>query len=484
MRRRIGAPGREDGMTIVEVMVAGMILVVGALGVLGIVDAATRNTFRAEQSQVVANVLQGELEKLRQIPYSELALTELPVHANDPEDPDSRVANTSFYYTGRNGTGLKPLVYNGAANGAETIEGGTVEPGPVPFQVGDIRGNVYRYVVWDTCPSALCADGRHLKRAVVAVRLAATASGGDSRRYQEVQGQFVDPEAEPTAFPDQETGGSDAVPWILWLADTPCNEAARQPHPPENGDHPSHNTRGDCANGLQVGNVPGAPDLLWTDPPDLPELPPETPPFPGYPDYNYDYSTEFNRQPDEDEGLQLTPGEACDSTEMTELARGVATGPDSDPSTYQKVHRWLSPPMPESPGSDDVLLTGDGTLSLWTRSVAGAVYEGRICAWLFVRTYQETTILDTLAFNLGPPLSLHFEHFATAWPSTETEITLPMSFGYAEEGGALALPEGSRLGLSIGVGGDTQTGLQLLYDEPSFESRLQLDTAGALPPGA
>jgi type II secretory pathway pseudopilin PulG len=474
---------REDGMTIVEVIVAGMILVVGGLGVLGIVDAATRSTFRAEQSQVVSNVLQAEMEKLRQLPYEKLALTALPVHDNDPENPNSRVASVSFFYAGRNGTGLKSLVYNGAPDGSETIEGGTVSPGPTPFQVGQIKGDVYRYVVWDTCPSSLCQDGRYLKRAVVAVSLDQTASGG-ARRYQEVQGQFVDPDAEPADVSGQQPGGSETVPWPLWLTDTPCSQAERQPHPPENGDHASHNTRGDCDNGPQVGNVPGAPDLLWTEAPDLPPQNPEPPDpdFPGYPDYKYDYSTDVEGEGDE--GLQVLPGGKCDSTATTDLARGVATAPDADPSAFRKVHRWLTPPMPATAGGADVLLAGDGTLHLFTRTIASAVYQGRVCAWLFVRTYDKGTITDTLVFNLGPPLSLHFNHFATSWPSSGwTEITLLLSFGHADEGGALPLPPGSRLGLALSVGDDTPTGLQFLYDEPSFDSLLQLETTGALPPG-
>jgi type II secretory pathway pseudopilin PulG len=463
---------REEGMTIVEVVVAGLILVVGALGVLGVVDAATRNTFRAEQSQAVANLLQGEMEKLRQIPYGELALTSLPIHSNDPDNPNSRIANTNYFYTGREGTGLKQLVYNTGPSGDETVEGGTVDPGPTPFEVGDVKGNVYRYVVWDTCPSGLCADGRHLKRAVVVLTLDQTASGG-TRGYQEVQGQFVDPDAKPSAFPSQEPGSEGIVPWPLWLTDTPCSQSERLPHPAENGDHDTHNTRGDCADGMQTGNNPGAPDLLWTSAPD------------DGPDFEYDYALDVNPQPDEDEGLQLLPGGDCASAQMTGVATGVATEPDpeAEQTNFQKVHRWLSPPMPATEGDDDVLLTGDGTLSLWTRTVSGAVYQGRICAWLFVRTYKEEKITDTLAINLGPPLSLYFSHFATSWPSKETEIFLPLSFGHAGEGGALPLPEGSRLGLAISVGDDTPTGLQVLYDEPSFESKLLLETTGAVPPG-
>lgn len=462
---------REDGLTIVEVMVAGMILVVGGLGVLGIVDAATRQTFRAEQSQVVANVLQAEMERLKQLPYEELALTALPVHDNDDANPSSRIASTSFFYTGRNGTGLKPLVYNGATSGGETIEGGTVASGPTPFQIGEVKGDIYRYVVWDTCPSSLCADGKHLKRAIVAVSLDTTASGG-TRRYQEVQGQVVDPDAEPSNFPEQEPGGSDTVSWTLWLSDAPCNQTERLEDPSENGDHASHNTRGDCMDGEQLGNVPGAPDLLSVRGRES-EV-----------DVKDDFSTDVEPQGEGDEGLQLLSGSDCASTAATDLARGVATEPDTDAAAFQKVHRWLTAPMPATEGDADVLLTGDGTLSLWTRTIAGAVYKGEVCAWIFVRTYGEGTVTDTLVYNLGPPLSLHFSHFATSWPSSGwTEISLPLSFGHAEEGGALPLPEGSRLGLTLSVGEDTPTGLQFLYDEPSFDSRMQLETSGALPPG-
>ena len=460
----------EEGLTVVEVLVAGVLLVIGGLGVLGVVDAATRNTFRAEQSQVVSNVLQAEMEELREVPYSELALTALPVHSNDPEDPNSRVASTEFFYTGRDGTGLKQLVYNG---GSETIKDGTVDPGPTPFEVGDVRGVVYRYVVWDTCPSALCQDGKHLKRAVVVVALDTTASGG-VRRYQEVQGQVVDPDAEPSSFPSQEPGGGDTVPWTLQLTDTPCDQPARMPPPAENGSHATHNTRGDCSDGLRVGNTPGAPDLLWPDPPEEEE------------DSKYDYATDVEPQPEGDEGLQMLPGGDCGSEEMLGLARGVATEPDADQNAFRKVHRWLSPPMPdpEGEGVDDVLLTGEGTLNLWTHSVSSAVYQGRVCAWLFVRSYEETSIVDTLAVNLGPPQSLHFDHFMTSWPSDLwTEIALPLSFGHAGEGGALPLPPGSRLGLALSVDDDTPTGLQFNYDQPSFDSRIELDTTGALPPG-
>ncbi len=463
---------REDGMTLVEVVVAGMLLIVGSLGVFGIVEAGTRNVFRAEQSQMVANLLQQEVEKLRGVPYSELALTSLPSHSSEAENPNSRIASTNFFYTGRNSTGLKPLVYNGGISEGETIKGGTVNPGPTSIQVGKLKAKVYRYVVWDTCPSSLCQDGRHLKRVVVAVRLDTTASGG-SPRYQEIQGQFVDPEVEPAVLPEQEPGGSDDESWTLWLTDTPCNEAERLSPPAEKGDHKTHNTRGDCANGVHMDSTPGAPDLLW----------PEAPT--GETDYTYDYATDVEPKTGIDEGLQILPGGECSAAATTELAIGVAKEPDPHPDAYQKVHRWLSPPIPSHQGEQDLLLTGEGTLSLWTRTLGGTPYTGEICAWLFARSESAGKVTDTLVVNLGPPTSLDFSYFAQSWPSSGwTEISMPLSFGYAEEGGALPLPPGSRLGLALSVGSGTLSALQLRYDMPSFDSRIQLATTGAPPPEA
>ena len=56
---------REDGFTIIEVLVASLIMV---LGVLPPAEAATRNTTRAKDTQVVLNIAQQEMEKLRALP--------------------------------------------------------------------------------------------------------------------------------------------------------------------------------------------------------------------------------------------------------------------------------------------------------------------------------------------------------------------------------------------------------------------------------
>jgi hypothetical protein len=454
----------EEGLTVVEVIVAGMIMVVGGLGVLGMVDVSTRNTFRAEQSQVVSNVLQREMEAIKALPYEEIALTTLPAGESGDNNPNSRVVGTNFDTNrGVAAAELKPLV-----------SGGSVVAGPEDFEVEDITGSVYRYVVWDECPEVwLCVESQPLKRLVVAVKLDSTAPGGSDRRYQELQGQVVDPDTEPAENAGPTPGGGDTGSLKLWLTDTPCDQAVREEGKTEN--HNSHNTRGDCADGLKPGvNVPGAPDLLWPEDVSLPPGPEEE-----VEETPYDYALDVEPQPDADHGLQLLPSGSCESLQMTELARGVASGPDEpDEIAFKKVHRWLTPAIP---AGEEVTLTGSGTFSLWTRTVANAISHGRICVWLFVRTYGEGSVTDTLIINSGPPLSLYFEHFEQTWPFSGW-LEVPLSLNFEDVDGAqVTLPPGSRLGLAMSVAGDTETGLQFFYDQPSFDSQLELQTTGALP---
>ena len=69
---------------------------------------------RREQEQVVANRLQNELEHIRQLPFSQVALAGKPVPSNQVADPSARVsADGTHFDLNRNGTNTKPLAYAG-----------------------------------------------------------------------------------------------------------------------------------------------------------------------------------------------------------------------------------------------------------------------------------------------------------------------------------------------------------------------------------
>jgi hypothetical protein len=467
--------GQDDGLTVVEVMVAALILVVGALGVATLVGAAAHNSFRSEQSQVLSDRLQQEMERIKDLPYDEIALTALPTDTSDLKDPSWRTVGTSFA-TGRDGSNPQPLVYNGAALYAGgSVTEGTLDPTPTLFQNGDVAGTIYRFVVFEddpTCLPSLCPGAQDVKRVIVAVRLDSTSSGG-TRRYQELHAQLTDPEARPVdnscEGPGCETEDDDTKPWTFWLTDTPCSFDDRQPIV---ADHATHNTRGRCSNGLQAGvNQPGAPDLMVTHAPPFTD---EQPLF----DFATDVEPAVNPLADKGVQLKSLAANGCPDTALQ-----IPNNPDSgDPFTFQRIHKWLSNPIPTG---SDILFDGTATLDLWTQSVNAQVYPGKLCVWLFIR---RTNLLgesfDMAIVNQAPPLAgaSYYVHSQAQWPTTWREVAVPLQFA-----SDVHLIEGDRLGVVVAVerqgtgdGSGTQ-GLQFLYDEPSFDSRLEIKTHSVLP---
>jgi len=474
-------------MTLIEVVVAMLLLVIGGLAVVAVVNAGTRNSFRTEQRQVVVNRMEQELELIKQLPFDQLALPSVPVHADDPTDPNARVSGTQFDLGG--GT-MAPLVYNGSSlAGGGSVAGGQVATGPVPFSTGDVKGQLHRYVAWVndlTCSEALCPGAQDLKRVVVAVRLDATAVGGDAV-YQEIHTDVADPEAEPVNNPGPNEGGDDDdnagdadYEWTFWMTDTPCSNSERQPL---TGDHLTHNSLGACANGLQTGTPPGAPDLMFPEAPVLnSNFPPASQPI-------YDYATDVEPQGNgsADKGLQLRkPSNASNNGCATQVPTE-----ESDPE--QEVHRWLTPKIPA--GISGLLLRENATLHLWTQTLNNAKESGRICIYLFRRQLNARgEPVDTPLVNLSPPLAglTHFAYERDCSPNTDAEcwprgnfqkLEIPLRFALDAQGAAVPMLPDTRLGLAIRVdpAATSATALQFLYDHPSFDSRLTVSANQVLP---
>jgi type II secretory pathway pseudopilin PulG len=471
-----GTPGRvradDAGFTIVEVAVAAIILAIGALAVIGLVSATSHNNFRAEQGQVVNDRLQQEMEAIKQLPYDQLALGSLPAHSSAANDPNVRVSGAQFNVNASGTAAVEDLVYNGGTSpeAGGSVSGGTLSPGPTPFQSGSVKGNVYRYVTWErdsACDN--CAD-RWYKHVVVAVVLDQTAPGG-TRAYQEIQGNAANPNAGLSNCPAGSSGctnpgGTDETPWTFWLTDTPCSFDTRQSL---TGDHMNRNTLGVCSDGPQTGSTAGAPDLMFTQAASCVNGGCDQP----QPQYDYATDVEPAQNPGQDTGLQekipantVTGNQGCPDNPSSPSGLGG--------TPYFYLHKWLSPAIPSG---FDVTLSGTGELDLWTQTINGAVHGGRICAWLFVRSGAT----DTYAANVDASGShTAFAYSQSSWPSNAwTEIHVPLHLGSLP-----GLTSGSRLGLILGVerGGTLPgDGLQLMYDEPSFDSRLEINTRSLLP---
>ena len=103
-----GKLANEAGLTIVEVTVAAVVMVIGAIGVLGVTDAATRNTYRAEQSQVVSTGCRRNWSTCASFP-STTWRRRPPGPFRGQLNPGYRVNGTSFGLN-RDGTDPQPLV--------------------------------------------------------------------------------------------------------------------------------------------------------------------------------------------------------------------------------------------------------------------------------------------------------------------------------------------------------------------------------------
>jgi hypothetical protein len=491
--------GGQAGIAMAEVMVAMLILAAGSLAVLNLITAGAHSSYRNEQSQVVSDRLQQEMERILQLPYDKVALTGVPQHSNDTSSPAWRVQGTS-YAVQQDGTQPAALVYNGSAlNGGGSVcdqahECGNVDPNPTPFTNGDVSGMIYHYVVWQDDPTCVvggtdyCPGTQDLKRVIVAIALNNTAVGG-VHRYQEIQAQLSNPAAEPTDNTNPASGGgciggSDCsggqctgtnctfpTPWTFWLTDTSCNNSTRQALV---GDHLLHSTDGNCSTGTKdssncgvLGCTPGAPDLMVTGaPPQSAETP------------LYNYSNDL--LPDH-KGLIMpkpssTLGNGCLTNSLFQpLQSSGSLLPDPDTTRAQTIHKWVTAPVPSG---FNISLTGDATLDLWTKSVGGVSYSGNLCIWLFRRTVVAGLPVDTPVTTVSGNLS-YFTYSKNPWPTGWTELHIPLKFNVG-----VTLAPASQVGLALQVerAGTSGGGLNFLYDEPTFDSRLQVNTTTNLLP--
>lgn len=456
----------EAGFTIVEVLVAILILSIGALTTFGLLSTATRNAHRAKASQVALEYAEQELEYLRSYEDQELALEGAPTPSSNALDPDSRVANGDFALEREPKGDYRELVVNGGSIWGEpekTIEGGKVNPGPTSFTSGDVSGKVYRYIVWrndETCSEANCPGPQDYKQIVVVVRVDGPASEASERGYYEVQSNFVDPTDNAEKDPLPGSGGNVITAQQFFLTDTPCASGGSTVRQEITESHLLHNTLGTCASEPQTGTTHGAPDALLRGAPPDPDV--EDPSNPA----EYDYSNDFylDTNPNTGTGLQIRK----DDTNGCHYDPTGTTNPES------QIHRWVTDPMAE-----DFVMTEKATLQFYTESLNGTEAPGKICVYLFKRHEEGSPPVpnDTLLHNnyggteywtYAPPSNAN-------WPSSWEMVRLTMTLEKAPE----TIPAGDRIGVAISVerSQTSAEALSFMYDHPNHPSRLEVETS-------
>jgi len=454
----------EAGFTIVEVLVAAVLLVIGSLVTFGMLSAATRNTQRAKASQVALDLVQQELEALRSHSDEELALEQKPPHSTDQLDPNYRVnASQGTFAVSREPVGTyRKLVVNGGEIEGEpekTIEGGAIKPSE-SFEIGDVSGAIHRYIVWrnDEACGAACPTSQDYKQIIVAVKLNTPGNQSGERGYVEAQSNFVDPtdSAEKDPAPDSE--GNLVTAQQFFLSDTPCAASGETERQEISGDHLLHNTLGKCSDGLQNGETHGAPDALLLGGP--PDPTPEDPSTPGL--YDYATDTYLEPAPDTDKGVQIR----VDDTSGCHYDPTITTNPEA------RTHRWVTDPM-----EAEFKMNGRVTLEFYTRTLNDNLRTGKLCVFLFKRD-DNASPPDTKLMNgaedhwfYAPSLEGN-----TYWPRNAwTKVRLTMTFNNVP----YTIPKGDRLGIALSLerqATDAEA-IPIMYDHPTYPTRIEVDTS-------
>src|SRR4029077_2818539 len=126
-------PRGEAGFTILEVLIAALLLTLASAAIFGALAASTRNGARAKSTQVALDRAQQEMEKLHSLSYEELVLEHAPAPSSNPLNPNHRVVSGSFALQPEPPSEYAPMVVN--------VEGeGGIKPGPIKFEEGEVRG--------------------------------------------------------------------------------------------------------------------------------------------------------------------------------------------------------------------------------------------------------------------------------------------------------------------------------------------------------
>jgi type II secretory pathway pseudopilin PulG len=451
---------RQGGFTIVEVLVAALVLVAGSFATFGLLRAAALNTQRAKGTQVALDRAQQELEALRNLSNQQLALTAAPGTSTNPLSPNSRVSGGAYALTRSPQGNYANLVVNGGSlYGGGFIEGGVVSAGPTAFSSGDVTGRVYRYIVWrndDGCPAATCPGTQDYKRIVVAVRLDKTANQASERAYVEVQSDFINPEDSSRNDPIPGANGV-VTAQQFFLSDTPCAAAGATTRSEIVGSHGLHNTLGTCASGLKSGSTLGAPDALVLGSP--PDDFPEDPTLPA----EYNYSNDYPLQT------------------VTAAAKGIQLRRDDTPGCFYKptgssvpqwqVHRWVTDPL-----AADFKMTGQVTLHISTRTVKVPT-TATLCIYLFDRAEAGSPPVGTDALLTNKVGGATYWEYTPSgsglWPETWSELQRTMTFN-----GPITIVKGHRLGVALSLKGNASAdAVGLLYDHPNHRARIEVETS-------
>jgi prepilin-type N-terminal cleavage/methylation domain-containing protein len=455
---------RQQGFTMIELLVAIVLVAVGILSTVGVLASAHKLTAVAERQTSLAHRAQRELERLQSLPYAKLAMTAAPTHSADPANPDFyALAGGTFQYDRDDSSKTESFVTDSA---------GAVGPTAASSTDAGRTYNVYDFVTWTTDPKCgpACPASNNYKR--ITVMVTQTGSAHPSRPLL-VSTVVADPDAAPTGAPKNSvqnpldspsttcqvgtngdgspmlgacSNGINGTPITNFLYDTSSQNTTRQPI---TGDHTTHNTIASLVGILCniLTFLPGCqePNLMGTTPPPAPTPAPPV----------YKYSTNVG-------GAVYTGGQVL----HTDVA--CSSSPSWAPGTNEnKGDFWVTNPL-----SSSTVLNGSGGATLYMQSATGVAVTATVCLGIYLAPQSILGLVNT------PPVQLGVLALANVnVPTVPTPVSFNFSGAFGTSGGqanTYTFVANKRIGIRIWIGASAGD-VALLYDHPQFASVVQVN---------
>ena len=158
----------EDGFTLIEILVAIMLLSGAVIALMTTFDQSRRTTSTAEAQGAAVQVAEKHLEEIAAMDYADIGLGSAPSSSLDPDHPNYWVSNSTP-------AGFR---WDPASPATESlVTGGAVSNARGTWGSSRLSGSVYAYVTWvnDTycavpaCTATDAAITQDYKRITVAV---------------------------------------------------------------------------------------------------------------------------------------------------------------------------------------------------------------------------------------------------------------------------------------------------------------------------
>lgn len=159
----------EDGISIVEIVVALAMLMGGVLALLQATLPAQRAVTTSELLAAKADVAEEEVARIVALGHAGIGLSSVPSASPDPTDPTHYIQTAGYQWDWDDPSRVEELCT--ATTGCTPA----LSPGPDTWTSEQASGHIYRFVTWvnDPCdPTASplqCTTSRDYKRITIAV---------------------------------------------------------------------------------------------------------------------------------------------------------------------------------------------------------------------------------------------------------------------------------------------------------------------------